>query len=51
MKKIYQRPELTCHSIAPATIIATSINISEEIVVTDPDDAAVKSGNWDDIWD
>lgn len=41
----------TCR-ITPATIIATSINISNDIVITDPDDVAVKGdGDWGDIWD
>lgn len=52
MKKTYIRPELTCHSTAPATIIAASINISEGTTVTDADDVAVKDGgDWESLWD
>ena len=51
MKRTYIRPALEVLHTATADIIATSITISESTTVTDPDEAAVKDGDWGDIWD
>ena len=52
MKKTYIPPMLIIQRVNAEQMIAASINISNDTIVTDPDEAAVKdAGDWNDIWE